>query len=213
MIVTRINVDLFRQVPRRPLRVRKDVLHDGRKLQIVRTAIVADGADVASATAQRLRVTSGEGEAAPPGHSHPPPEALSSWPVDETTPGIMQYVDQRYIRGGLRQSTPSTGWFRVNIDVIAGQATEPLAHLITLCDFGGGISGPYRRDKWNFPNTDISVHLSRAPVGEWFLLDAATESGANGIAVAHFALGDQAGIFGRAHQTLLVSRRPEARAP
>ena len=212
MIVTRLNVDLFREVPRQPLRVRKDVLHDGRKLQILRTALVAEGVDVATATAQRLRVTAGEGEASPPGHSYPSPDEVSPWPIDELTPGIMMHVDQRYIRGGLRRSVPSTGWFRVNIDVIAGRPTEPLAHLLTLCDFGSGISGPYRRDKWTYPNTDISVHLCRAPIGEWFLLDAATESGGNGIAVAHLTLGDRTGIFGRAHQTLLVGRRPEAPA-
>jgi hypothetical protein len=64
-----------------------------------------------------------------------------------------------------------------------------------------------RRAAGRSPRIDLSINLTRLPVGEWILLDAETwlDRGGGGIAFARMA--DMAGYFGRGVQSLVVERR------
>jgi len=58
-----------------------------------------------------------------------------------------------------------------------------------------------------FVNPDLSVHLSRHPIGEWVCIDARTTIDPNGIGIADTAIHDERGPIGRGVQSLFVARR------
>lgn len=209
MVMTRVTVDLFRPIPRIPLYCRQEILHDGRQLQMARTVLELEGKEFASATAQRIRKTDGADEFPPPHLPFPKPDSLPPNPAKPEEFGIRRHVEQRFVIGRMRNKERAVSWIKMNVDIIENQDTHPLARLIGFCDFGSGMSAPYRWSKWNFPNTDLSMHLVREPIGEWMLVDAETECGQDGVAIVHMTLADEFGIVGRGHQTLIVSKKPE----
>jgi len=74
-------------------------------------------------------------------------------------------------------------------------------------DFCNGVSAQLDFDHWTFISCDISLTLTRDPIGEWILVDAQTWIDSNGGGVACGRLGDRRGWFVRAAQSLLVERR------
>jgi Thioesterase-like superfamily len=62
-----------------------------------------------------------------------------------------------------------------------------------------------------FINADLTIHLHRAPRGEWIGLDARTLLCDSGTGLAESVLHDLHGPVGRAFQTLVVEPRPEPR--
>ena len=65
-------------------------------------------------------------------------------------------------------------------------------------------------DEWSFLNVDLDVHLARPLVGEWVLMDAATQLGDHGAALARSTLSDTRGVVGSTAATLVLAprRRP-----
>jgi hypothetical protein len=102
---------------------------------------------------------------------------------------------------------PGQVWQRLQIDLVAGEATTPLARLAASSDFGNGISASLPFGEYLFINADLHVHLHRAPRGEWIGLDSRTLLQAAGAGLAESVLHDEAGPVGRAFQTLVVQRR------
>jgi hypothetical protein len=68
---------------------------------------------------------------------------------------------------------------------------------------------------WSLANLDITVYASRAPVGEWLLIDAEGENAGNGVGFSRARIGDAEGMFGTSLQSLFVDKRltPPARKP
>ncbi|MCZ7535260.1 MAG: thioesterase family protein [Acidimicrobiia bacterium] len=61
--VARLTVELLRPVPMAPLRIEARTIRPGRKVQWLEAAVLADGVEVARATALRLRPTDAEVDA------------------------------------------------------------------------------------------------------------------------------------------------------
>ena len=57
--------------------------------------------------------------------------------------------------------------------------------------------------RFTFLNAELTLHLSRLPVGPWLHLDCRTLNAGVGVGVTRVVLGDRAGAFGYAHQSLL----------
>jgi hypothetical protein len=72
-------------------------------------------------------------------------------------------------------------------------------------DVGSAPSSIVERGKWSFANVDLSLYLTRLPVGPWVLVDAVTTSGGSGVGLVNSTLADEQGVFGRAHQTLFLA--------
>lgn len=205
MVTTRATIDLLRPLRRVPLTIRREILHDGKQVQMVRTVMVANGKDIATCSAQRLRIIDNLGDRPAPGLPYPGPEEVKR---EGARVGI-HAIERRFVKGNWGEKH-AVLWARLRCEIVAGRKSDPLAAAIAFSDFGGGLTSLYPIEDWNFPNSDLSLHLVRAPKGEWILIDAETESGNNGIAMAHMILADQNGIIGRAHQTLMVSRKQKA---
>lgn len=74
-------------------------------------------------------------------------------------------------------------------------------------DSGNGVAAPLDVRDWLFVNTDITLHLHRAPVGEWMGVDARTVVGPVGLGTVSGLLFDERGHVGRSVQCLVVRPR------
>jgi hypothetical protein len=96
---------------------------------------------------------------------------------------------------------------RLRHPLLPGRELTPLARLAATADFGNGVSAALPFDRFVFINADLTVHLHRAPRGEWIGLDARTLLSDGGMATAEGVLHDEHGPLGRAFQTLVVQAR------
>jgi hypothetical protein len=208
-VVGRITVEILRPVPLAPLLVAAEVLRPGRSVELVGASLTGeDGAEIARATAWRLRAGTAPGEAledaGPPGPDAGREQAF--FPTGQPA-GYHTAMDTRFVTGGFREPGPATVWMRMRQPLVAGEPIAPLSRVLTAADSGNGVSAALDYRRWLFINTELSVHLIRAPAGEWVCLDAVTRIGSQGVGLAETVLWDEAGRLGRGAQTLLVRPR------
>ncbi len=102
---------------------------------------------------------------------------------------------------------PGRVWMRPRQPIVPGEEASPLARLVATADFGNGVSRELDFESYLFINADLTIHLWRAPRGEWIGLDAKTVLMDGGVGAAESVLHDVHGPVGRAHQTLVVQPR------
>jgi hypothetical protein len=95
----------------------------------------------------------------------------------------------------------------MGVPLIPGEQPSPLQRVLAAADSGNGVSAALDWRRFLFINVDLTVHLHRAPEGEWVCLEAVTLPESNGIGMADTRLHDERGPIGRAVQTLLVAER------
>jgi hypothetical protein len=209
MSVTRVTVDLLRPVPVAPLTFETEVLREGRKIQLCGIRLLANGVVVVRATVLKVRL---EAQPLPPEILDPP---VSVPPPDDN--GIMDPSDARCafvrgmtiraIRGGFLQLGPGAIWYRADRAIIEGAPLSQVMRAVIAADFSNGTSPMLKFDDWTFINADLTVSLSRQPVGDWILLDGESWIGPDGAGLATSKLGDARGYFGRAVQSLVIEKR------
>lgn len=212
--VARLSVDLLRPVPVAPLEVVTETTRPGRKVQWLAATMLADGVEVARASALRLRVDDAL-DLPPlpePEPAIPPPDASAAFeiaPMRAFGFGFWLAVEVRQAAGSWTETGPATVWFRLRVPIVAGEDPSPLQRVAAAADFGNGVSSVLPRGQYLFINPDLTVHLHRLPVGEWVALDARTSAEQFGIGLAVSTLHDERGPIGRSLQSLLVDRLPE----
>ncbi len=113
----------------------------------------------------------------------------------------MRWIDEPW------QLAPARVWQRLRAPLLPGEEPTPVARLAASADFGNGVSAALPFDRYLFINADLTVHLSRAPRGEWIGLDARTVLSPGGTGLAESVLHDEHGVVGRAFQSLVVGPR------
>jgi acyl-coenzyme A thioesterase PaaI-like protein len=202
MVTCRLVTDIMRPSRMAPVVTKVDVLREGGKLQLLQIDLVQD--DVVTTRASVLRVRDGQSPATEftvhaVGSSDLPSlngsrSALA--PINET----------RLEAGGITVLGPGVVWTRMTGDITPGVPISPFVQIAMAADFGSGTSSYVDWREWSFANVDISLFLTRMPVGQWVRVDAKTESAGNGIAIVDTRLSDEFGELGHAHQTLFVEK-------
>lgn len=213
--VARLTFELMRPVPLSPLRVRTEVVRPGRKVQLVQASLLdGDDTEVMRATALRIRTADLDvppeavpEDPVPPGPEHGEALQFAAGMAPEGTAFHKDANEILFVEGGFDRPGPATGWIRLRPDVVAGRPTSPIMRLAAAADFGNGFSWAVPRDRWIFINPDLTIHVSRPPVGEWICLRSVTHPGPAGAALAESALYDGDGRVGRSVQSLLLDRR------
>ena len=100
---------------------------------------------------------------------------------------------------------PGRAWFRLKVPLVAGEEPTAQQRAVSAADFGNGISAALDWGEWLFVNSDLTVNLSRAPVGEWILLDSVMRISGDGTALTETSLSDTHGGIGKAAQSLFVA--------
>jgi hypothetical protein len=217
--LARVTVEFLGAVPITEVRVSARVARPGRRVELLtshldhmrpdgtwQTVARASGwrfathdTDAVSHDAiEPLHLPSAEATAAC--REHPLPEPLH-------TSAFVQALEWRYAEQPREPGTPTTAWMRLTCPLVAGEEPTPLEQAVAIADVANGIGARVDPATFVFPNTELTVHLHEAPVGEWFGLAAETSIGHDGIGTSAATLHHQGGPLGRVAQALLVEPR------
>jgi len=214
MQVVRITVDLLRPVPIAPLRVRAEVVREGRKIQLCAVTLLHEDAVVVRASVLKIRAaqfelpaTAIEDKIELPG----PEQGMLAEPAPRTrSNAFIRGLTLRVVKGAFREPGPAAIWFRAERPLFADQPLTPLQRTAMVADFCNGVSTVLDWNTWTFINADLTISLARLPVGDWILLDAQSWLGDHGSGIAFAKLGDARGYFGRAIQSLVIEPRGQS---
>jgi hypothetical protein len=206
--ISRITFELLGAVPVAEVEVTAVVERPGRSVELLRAELSSGGRVAMRATAWRVTAS--------PITAGPPEEPVPALPATESeTPpaiahtGYLQSVEWRSAAGAWTEPGPATVWCRPRVPLVDGEPMTGLQRLLSVTDSSSGISATLDWSAWMFINTDVSIHLTREPQGEWIVLDAVTRIAEGGAGLATAALGDERGYLGRSAQTLLVRPIPK----
>ena len=222
--LARLTVDLLRPVPASPLRAEFTPLKTGRRLAVAEVCLFAGDDTVARGTGLYLAqnavpVTPGQfDDITPlPWNDEAPAAPLldvverngSAMPL--TLPGLHRTVLTRLV-DGMEGQGRGRAWLHLPVPVIAGTANSPTVQAAALSDFGNAVGQLRPDDNTGTINTDITLHLHRAPRGEWLGLASRSRLEDNGSGLVEAVLYDRDGAVGRISQAVLTMLRFEARA-
>ncbi len=207
MDVARLTIDLLRPVPRNsPLSIRRQILRDGKRMQLVEITVFDDEVRVAQASVLRVeqgRQNSQIGKETALDTAVPDDSAAAY-----TMPaGFADLFTIVLVDGGFGQGGRGRVWFRFDQALVDNMPATPLQRAVAAADFGGGMSFPLDFSSWSFPSVDLTVSLHRQPTGPWTLVDARSRMSHDRIAICHASLYDETGLFGHSLQTVLVRPR------
>jgi len=207
--LSRITVEVLGPVPAGEVAVRAEVLRPGRAIELLAAQMHAGGRAVLRAQAWRL--ATGDTAAVAVGAADPLPPVSAGTPRPERPegwlPGYADAVEWRWLAGWFGDPGPGRVWGRQRVPLVEGEEPSALQRLAVVADSGNGIASPLDVRHWLFVNTELTLHLHRAPIGEWIGVDAATVVGPTGLGTASASLFDEAGHTGRSAQGLVVRRR------
>ena len=181
MQIVRVTIDLIRPVPVAPLTFETEVLREGRKIQLCGVRLLANNVVVVRATVLKVRAD-----------SLPLPPEIADAPIDVPLPDqgepmgpfsrnpFVTGLSVSVVRGGFLKIGPGAIWYRVDRPIVEGAAISQIMRAVVAADFCNGTSSMLEFSKWMFLNADLTVSLSRVPVGDWILLNAETWIGRMG---------------------------------
>ena len=208
LVVGRVTYELLRPVPLGELRLSASVLRPGRRVQLLEGSIFdPDGIEVVRARALRVArapVAAGDAGRLSPGPAGGrvldfPRRGGKLFPVDA--------MDIRFVAGSFLARGAASAWFRLKVPLVAGEEPSGYQRLAAAADFPNGIATELDWERWLFINPDLTIHVSREPVGEWIGLEAAMRVSADGCGQSEAVLYDETGRVGRSLQTLYVAPR------
>lgn len=209
MHIARLTIDLMRPVPLAPLAIETEVLRQGRKIQLCEVRLKVRDVLVVRATVLKIR---SEVQDLPPGIADAPidlpgPEQSRVEPADFSSSPFVSGMSLRAARGGFAHPGSSAIWYRVDRPLVEGVPISQVMRAVVASDFSNATSVALDFRHWTFLNADLTISLSRQPVGDWILLDGDCNIGPDGAGLAMARLGDQHGYFGRAVQSLVIEKR------
>jgi acyl-coenzyme A thioesterase PaaI-like protein len=214
--LARVTVEVLGKVPVGTLEVSSRIARRGRTIELVTAEMTSRDASgrpraVARATGWFHGVVDTGSVATVPGTAMPGLPGREAGRTrgipDGWLPGYLTSVDWRWIEGGLDEIGPGRAWGRVLTQVVAGEDPSPAQRLAAVADSTNGCAARLDLRAWLFVNTDLTLHLHRAPRGEWTGLDADSVIGPEGTGTAYSVVHDEAGPVGRAAQALTVRPR------
>lgn len=193
----RMTTDLFRPIPMGPLDIRTSVRREGRRLRIVEVEASATGVPVALASIQALRPGAEAAEVAwaPTMYHAPAPELLD--PPKRPSPRHFGEVRRSEDTSDRRFS-----WFRETCPLLEGFDDTPFEIAAMAADWVSPFTN-MGTDSLQFINADVTLYLSRLPVGPWIGFENLDHKADNGIAVSVCALHDTHGRIGTAASAAL----------
>jgi acyl-coenzyme A thioesterase PaaI-like protein len=211
LVALRLAADFVRPVPVADLLLRTRIRRAARSAALVEVAVSTEvgGAERDCLLARVWFVALSGADAPAAGAPAAVPDVP---PSDEVTFPYGESLEWRFTAGSMRAPGPAAAWVRPRIPLLDGQEMSSLSRAVLIADSASGISAELSWDDWSFVNVDLDVHLARPLSGAWVCMDAATQLGGQGAAVARSTLSDERGVAGGGLQTLVVAptRRPAA---
>jgi hypothetical protein len=209
MRIARVTIDLMRPVPLKPLTLEREVLREGRKIQLCGIRLLTDGVVVAAASVLKIKsqVLALPDDIVDLPVELPPPERSRQETALFSSSAFAGGMSVRSARGEFGVKGPGAIWYRVDRPLVEGGRVSQAMRAVIAADFCNGTSAALDFREWVFINADLTVNMAREPVGEWVLLDADCWIGPDGAGLAMARLADSKGYFGRVVQSLVVEKR------
>lgn len=210
--LSRFTANLLRPVPIGEVGTRIQVDYVGKNTGHFSGELMAQGKPVLRFSALVQRENAVELPSDLPGHPWPqaPLQPLDSPPARMPFAGrVIGYgdlIENRQASGQMFRG-PCAIWFRLKHPLVDAELPTAYQRTAVAADSGNGISAVLDWQHYSFINSDLTINWLRQPRGEWICLQAQTWIGDSGCALAESALYDQAGLFGRATQSLSIRRR------
>ncbi len=210
--VARLTVDLLRPVPIRPLTVESRIVREGKRIQVVEAALLADGVEVARCSALRMRLADLGGLDVPAGPPWPGPPPIGEFPFrgpyrDRTPPGVAAAA-QFAFDDSVGDFFEAPTWIRMRVPVLDGEPTSPLARMAFLADFASGVGHPHNLAVTGI-NADISLNIVRYPVAEWLCFIGTGWTSPQGIGHSQANIADDLGVAASVTLARLVDLVPD----
>jgi hypothetical protein len=199
----------MRPVPLKPLTFETEVIREGRKIQLCAIRLRADGVIVVAASVLKIRQQAQPlpSDIAELKVALPSPEASPEDPAQFSNSPFVTGMQLRAARGKFGVPGPGAIWYRAVRPLIEGAEVSQAVRAVVAADFCNGTSAVLDFRQWIFLNADLTVSMTREPVGEWILLDAESWIGPDGAGLAMARLADSRGYFGRSVQSLVIEKR------
>ena len=203
LVALRLAADFVGPVPVGEISLNAQIVRAARSAALVDVRISAAGrlCLVTRIWFVRLADTSG---IAPPAPAPDPVADVA--PSSDLTFGYGASLEWRFVKSRMWVPGPAAAWVRPTIPVLPGVPLTGLALVAHIADSGSGISAELDWRQWSFRNIDLDVHLARPVEGDWILMDATTQLGPAGSALARSTLSDVCGPVGSGLQTLVLAR-------
>ncbi|MGZ4707139.1 MAG: thioesterase family protein [Acidimicrobiales bacterium] len=214
-VLVRVLVELHGPVPFGPLTIEVGPSDGGRRVKRQSATLCSGGRSVASASATRIRSSE---VALPEGANDHPLVFDPAAAPDLTTPNRhAARVVGRPSFDSLAMATrwersegpgPRRLWLRLLMPIVAGRETSGAQRAVAAADYG--TNGTFARlpfAEWSYMNADLTVSLSRPPVGEWIGMETDGIVQATGTGLSIGQLHDQGGRVGQSAQSLLIEPR------
>jgi acyl-CoA thioesterase len=200
--ICRVSIDILGIVPRALLVPRITAVRMGRQAQLHRIELLTGDKVVTQAHVLRARHL--ETPAHPTICDYPEPDRL-----EETRyligAGMAGAIQTKAVSGAARKPGRGVVWLSMNGEVVKGKVTSPFVKACLFADFGNGVGSATFHNEWSFANLDITIQFFRMPRGEWLFIDAHTEGGGNGHALAQSIFADRDGVYAKGTQTIFVA--------
>jgi len=207
--LSRVTIEVLGPIPAGDIEVRAAVERPGRTIELLGGEMLAGGRTVLRARAWRLAVggTAEVASGAEPGLPPPDTAELRTARQDGWLPGYIDAVEWRWVSGGWDVEGPGVVWGHPRTPLVEGEETTPLQRMAVVGDSANGIGSPLDIRRWLYVNTELTLHVHRAPVGDWVGVRASSVIGPTGLGTATGLLFDEHGHVGRTTQGLIVRPR------
>jgi hypothetical protein len=213
----RLCFDILSPVPVADLVVTARTVRPGRRVALAEATLAAADSPERPVMALRSWLVRQLDEDSPAREGLPvtptaaPPVWSESWSpmarADGWHPGYLDAVEWHWVEGSFEQPGPAAVWTRLAVDLVEGDRPDPLERLVAVADSASGISAVASPARLVFVNTDLTLHLTREPVGDEIWLRAQTTLDRAGIGRTTGDLGDRGGAVAHSAQCLFVEPR------
>lgn len=212
MRIARISLDILGLIPLDDFTITTRCIRPGKTIELIEAVMSSRGRDAIIARAWRL-MTQDTSEIAglEDQKSVYKPEDLPVWDDMKGWPGgFIESV--RLVAEPDRRPGKGMVWITNDLDMVEGEPTDDMVHLLGMVDTANGVVPRLGLGlselEWMFPNTDLQIHMHRAPQGRWLGIEAVQQYGTDGIGVSSAILHDTQGPFGRSEQILTIRPMP-----
>jgi hypothetical protein len=210
--IARLTFEFLRPIPFAPLELSTRMVRAGKRVQELAAELMAGDQPICRASALRVQAVPADLQVFSPSPQEALPEPALGKVVDfalnpeagtsfASTGMEMRWFSDPWALG------PGRVWMRLRHPLLPHEPITSLTRLVATADFGNGVSAELPFEEYLFINADLTIHLWRAPHGEWIGLDAHTLLHGGGMGTAESVIHDEQGPVGRAFQTLVVQPR------
>lgn len=188
---TRLTADLFKLAQRTPTEVRTRLVRDGRRVRGSECDVIQDGAIVARATMIQYRQS-----AAPRGREW---VSDDSFVRPEGVRGTAYHIGSDDVgwssSGAAHQNASRKRVYHRTVDVLEGETPSPFVRTVVAAEATSLVTN-LGTEGIGYINGDLTVAMSRLPIGDYVGVQADSHWCADGIAVGSATLFDDQGPFG-----------------